>query len=315
MNISRKKFIKRISLALSGALIFPLFLNSKTKAEPTIKLNHKPEPQLWDKNSLTLSWIGHSTVLINLFGKWILTDPVLFERIGIYFLGTSYGPTRISPPALKFEEFPMPDIILLSHAHMDHMDYPTLKYFAKKFPHKIDIITAYLTKDVIEDLPWKSINVLDWNDEIILQNIRFKALEVKHFGWRLPWEKDRSRGYIKDGRSFNAYIIESNGKKILFGGDTAKTDKLRIAKHENIDIAIMPIGAYNPWHRNHCNPEEALQMAAELHAKYFIPVHTKTFKQGIEPIDEPIEWMKKSAVNYPITIGLEEIGQTFYMKV
>lgn len=315
MNISRKKFIKRISLALSGALISPLFLNSKTKAEPTIKLNHKPEPQLWDKNSLTLSWIGHSTVLINLFGKWILTDPVLFERIGIYFLGTSYGPTRISPPALKVEEFPMPDIILLSHAHMDHMDYPTLKYFAKKFPHKIDIITAYLTKDVIEDLPWKSINVLDWNDEIILQNIRFKALEVKHFGWRLPWEKDRSRGYIKDGRSFNAYIIESNGKKILFGGDTAKTDKLRIAKHENIDIAIMPIGAYNPWHRNHCNPEEALQMAAELNAKYFIPIHTKTFKQGIEPIDEPIEWMKKSAVNYPITIGLEEIGQTFYMKV
>lgn len=315
MKTTRRKFIKRFTAAALGTFFSSLFINSQIKAAPYIKLNYKPEPHTWDNDSLTLSWIGHSTVLINLFGTWIVTDPVLYERIGIYFLGTNYGPSRISPPALNIENFPKPDIILLSHAHMDHMDYPTLKYFAKKYPHKIDVITAYLTKDVIEDLPWKSINVLDWNEEMILQDIRFKALEVKHFGWRYPWERDRSRGYMKDGRSFNAYIFEAKGKKILFGGDTAMTNKLRIAKNENIDIAIMPIGAYNPWRRNHCNPEEALQMAAELNAKYFIPIHTKTFKQGIEPINEPIEWLKKSVTNYPLTLGLEEIGQTFQMKM
>ncbi|WP_348260081.1 MBL fold metallo-hydrolase, partial [Salmonella enterica] len=89
-----------------------------------------------------------------------------------------------------------------------------------------------------------------------------------------------SRGYIKDGRSFNAYIVDYGGSKILFGGDTAMTDKFNAAKNENIDIAIMPIGAYNPWRRNHCNPEEALLMANDIGAKYFIPIHTKTFKQG-----------------------------------
>lgn len=313
MKLSRKNFIKRILAGISGTFLTALFLNSKTEAKPFLKLKYKPEPAKWDNNSITLSWIGHSTVLINLYGKWILTDPVLFERVGIYLLGTSYGPTRISPPALSFDEIPQPDIILLSHAHMDHMDYPTLKFFSKKYPYKIDVITAYLTKDVIEDLPWKSLNVMDWNDELILQEIKFKALEVKHFGWRFPWEKDRSRGFLKDGRSFNAYLIEAKGKKILFGGDTAYTNKIKTAIVESTDIAIMPIGAYNPWRKNHCNPEEALKMASEINAKYFIPIHTKTFRLGVEPTNEPLEWLLKSSPKYPLKVVINDIGQTFQL--
>ncbi|MEW6508754.1 MAG: MBL fold metallo-hydrolase [Bacteroidota bacterium] len=311
--MKRRKFIKNISLTLSGALLTPMFFNSDSEARSRLKLNYKPEPNAWASDNVTLAWIGHATVLLNIYGKWILTDPVLFENVGLYFLGNTIGPKRMTPPALEIDEFPKPDIILLSHAHMDHMDYPTLKHFANKYPAQIDVVTAYLTKDVIENLPWKSISVMDWNDELKLQDIRFRALEVKHFGWRFPWEKDRSRGYIKDGRSFNAYIIDYGGSKILFGGDTAMTDKFNAAKNENIDIAIMPIGAYNPWRRNHCNPEEALLMANDIDAKYFIPIHTKTFKQGSEPFNEPIEWMKRAAENLPIKIGIEEIGQTFVL--
>lgn len=314
MKTNRRKFIKRISFAAVGTIFPPLFIKSDIEAEPRVKLNYKPEPHLWDNDSLALSWIGHSTILMNFFGKWILTDPVLFERIGVYLFGSSIGPSRITPPALTINEFPKPDIILLSHAHLDHMDYPTLCFFANKYPNNIDVITAYLTKDVIEDLPWKSINVMDWNNELILQDIRFKALEVKHFGFRFPWERDRSGGYMKDGRSFNAYLIDYNRKKVLFGGDTALTDKFRALKDENVDVAIMPIGAYNPWKRNHCNPEEALQMASEINAKYFIPIHTKTFIQSAEPFNEPIDRLKNSAVNFPIEIGLDEIGQTFVMN-
>ncbi len=312
--MERRKFIKNISLAAAGAVIAPLFFQNKTFAEPYRGLNYKPEPENWNNSDLTIAWIGHSTVLINFFGKWILTDPVLYERIGVYLLGSSIGPSRLTPPALKIDEIPKPDIILLSHAHMDHMDYPTLKYFADKYPNQIEAITAYLTKDVIEDLPWKSLNVMDWNNELVLHEIKFKALEVKHFGWRFPWERDRSRGYMKDGRSYNAYILERNGKKILFGGDTAFTEKLLTAENKNIDVAIMPIGAYNPWRRNHCNPEDALQIASALNAKYFIPIHTKTFKQSVEPFNEPIDWMKKSAANYSLKVGLEEIGQTFVLS-
>ncbi|KAF0152259.1 MAG: beta-lactamase domain-containing protein [Ignavibacteria bacterium] len=312
--MKRKEFIKKSALAACASFLAPLFVSSNTEAKPLVKLNYKPEPETWNNDKLTLSWIGHSTVLINILGKWIITDPVLFERVGVYFLGGSLGPARLTPPALGYNEFPKPDIILLSHAHMDHMDYPSLKFFTEKYPNQIDVITAYLTKDVIEDLAWKSINVMDWNDEITLQDIRFRANEVKHFGWRFPWEKDRSRGFIKDGRSFNSYVIDHGGKKILFGGDTAMTNKFQNLKNENIDVAIMPIGAYNPWVRNHCNPEEAMKMSAEIGAKYFIPIHTKTFKQSNEPFNEAIDWMKRDAEKYEMQIGLEEIGQTFLLE-
>ena len=295
-------------------MLSPLFFKSNLKAAPNIKLNYKPEPDKWNDENLTLAWIGHSTVLINFFGTWILTDPVLFDRIGLYLFGGSIGPSRLTPPALHVHEIPKPDIILLSHAHMDHMDYPTLKYFANEYPDQIDVMTAYLTSDVINDLPWKSLNVLDWNEEKSLRDIHFKALEVNHFGWRFPWEKDRSRGYMKDGRSYNGYVLEKNGTRILFGGDTALTDKIESAVNESIDVAIMPIGSYNPWRRVHCNPEDALQIAGAVKAKYFIPIHTKTFKQSVEPFNEPIEWMKRSAVDYHLQIGLEEIGQTFVMQ-
>jgi L-ascorbate metabolism protein UlaG (beta-lactamase superfamily) len=86
-------------------------------------------------------------------------------------------------------------------------------------------------------------------------------------------------------------------------------------KDKNIEIAIMPIGAYQPWRKNHCNPEEALIMADEhIGAKYFIPIHTKTFKQGSEPIDEPLTWLSDSVKKYNIKLGLDDIGKTFTLK-
>jgi len=311
--MNRRKFVKNIGLGALGVLFYQFIGANEIKADSSYKLNYKPEPGKWLDNDITLAWIGHSTVLINFYGKWILTDPWLFDRVGVYFLGTTMGPNRITPPALKFDEMPKPDLILLSHAHMDHMDYLTLKHFADKYPNQIDVVVAYLTKDVIDDLEWKSIKVLDWNEEAQITGMRIKALEVKHFGFRLPWEKDRSRGYRKDGRSYNAYIIEREGKKILFGGDTAYTALFENHKSENVNIAIMPIGAYNPWTRNHCNPEEALQMAAMVNAKYFVPIHCKTLKQGIEPFNEPIDRLRKAAPGTSLLLALDSIGQTFIL--
>jgi L-ascorbate metabolism protein UlaG (beta-lactamase superfamily) len=310
---TRKNFIRKSLLAAAGFLFSPFIFKNESQAEPLIELNYKPEPLNWKDYDLTISWIGHSTTLINFYGKWIVTDPVLFDRVGVSFFGGVIGPARLTPPALTVNEFPKPDLILVSHAHMDHMDYSTLKAFAKKYPDQIDIVVAYLTRDVIDGLPWKSITVLDWGQEKIVNDVRIKANEVKHFGWRYPWERDRSRGYMKDGRSYNSYLIEYKNKKVLFGGDTAITDKLRPLRDENIDVAIMPIGAYNPWKWNHANPEEALQMANEIGAKYFIPIHTKTFKQSNEPFGEAIDWVKRSAPDHNIKLGLDEIGQTFIL--
>jgi len=316
-KINRRKFLKKISAASIGSLLVPpIFLRSSNQeAAQALPTEFKPSPELWHDDEITLAWIGHSTVLINFYGVKILTDPVLYERIGLYFLGMTFGPQRYSAPALELDAIPKPDLILLSHAHMDHMDYHTLLTITDKFPNEIDCITAYNTMDVIAELKWKSLQEMDWGNDLEFLGIKFKAYEVKHFGWRYPWEKDRSKGYMEDGRSYNAYVLEKNGKRILFGGDTAFTELFQKVDGGSIDIAIMPIGAYVPWRKNHCNPEEALIMASEqLKAKYFVPIHCATFKQGTEPIDEPLILLNNSCKNYNIELGWDKIGQTFVLS-
>jgi L-ascorbate metabolism protein UlaG (beta-lactamase superfamily) len=224
------------------------------------------------------------------------------------------GQSRYSSPALDFDKFPCPDLILLSHAHMDHMDLKTLISFTDKFPYKIDCVTAYNTSDVISDMKWKSLKELDWNQKFESDGLKLTAIEVKHFGWRFPWEKDRSRGFFNNGRSYNAYLIEKDNKKIIFGGDTALTNNF--FPYRGVDIAILPIGAYNPWKTNHSNPEEALKMASDdLKSSFFIPIHCNTFRQGLEPTDEPLRWVQTSVKNYDIKLGLKKIGETFTLKL
>jgi L-ascorbate metabolism protein UlaG (beta-lactamase superfamily) len=310
MKQDRRHFIKKSFLASLGTLIVPKFLYADEDKNKNL-IVQKPDITKWNDKEINIVWIGHSTVLINLFGTTILTDPVMLKRIGLNVLGLTFGPARILPPALIIDELPKPDMILLSHAHFDHTDYPSLKKIADKFSNEIEIITAKQTKDVIYDLKWKSITVLDWQETVRIKDVKITAVETKHFGWRFPWEKDRSRGFLKAGRSYNAYLLEKNNKGILFGGDTALTDKYEAIKERNIHIAIMPIGAYNPWKDVHCNPEEALTMAENIGAEYFIPIHCKTFKLGAEPYDEPIEWLNKSVKNYNLTLGLNIIGETF----
>jgi len=287
--------------------LVPKFLYANNYKELIIE---KPNIKKWNDTELNIAWIGHSTILINFYGTVILTDPVMLQRIGMKVFGLTFGPKRIIPPALKIDELPKPDIILLSHAHFDHTDYPTLKKITNRFPNEIIVVTAKKTKDVIEDLKWKSVTTLDWKETTEICGIKITAIETKHFGWRFPGEKDRSRGY-KKGRSYNAYLLEKNNKGILFGGDTAMTNKYEIIKGKNINVAIMPIGAYNPWSKVHCNPEEALKMADNIDAKYFIPMHCKTFKLGAEPYDEPIDWLNKSIKNYNLSLAFDKIGETF----
>ena len=316
--MDRRKFIRNTAITAAGSLILPpklvkgfsKSLSSNNMIEPT----SRPNLNRWKDDEINVAWIGHATVLINFFGKYILTDPVFFEAVGVYIEGYILGPRRASLPALMLEDIPKPDIVLLSHAHMDHMDYKTLKALTEKYPGELDCFVAYNTKDVIEDLKWKSINVVDWDERISLNGINFKGIEVQHFGWRYPGEKERSTGNFLDGRSFNGFIMERFGKKILFGGDTTFTDKFKKHRDENVDIAIMPIGAYKPWRKYHCTPEEALVMAEyHLGAKYFIPIHTKTFDSN-EMIYEPLNWLAKSSKHYQMKVGLWDIGETFTLK-
>jgi len=315
--LNRRKFIKNsLGLTLAGTISPALITkNSNLFAQdnPTYT-SYNPNPANWRDDEINISWIGHATVLINFFGKIILTDPALFTSVGIYVLGTTIGKIRATMPALEFDDIPKPDLVLISHAHMDHMDYKSLKELTKKYPAKISCITAYNTKDIIEDLDWKALTELDWGESLKLDELKITGIEVNHDGFRLPGELDRAKGHMLYGRSYNGYILESNGKKILFAGDTAYTEKFKQHRDKNIDVVIMPIGGYIPHHHRHCDPEEALVMASDhIGAKYFVPIHANTF-DGDEGFHVPIEWMNKSVEKYDIQIGISEIGQTLTLN-
>lgn len=286
----------------------------QAKAAVKIPLKHKPQPELWSDSTITAAWLGHSTILLNIYGTIILTDPVLSEKIGIRVLGTTVGIERMTSPGLSLEEIPKPHLILLSHAHMDHCDYSTLESFTEAYPNQIDCICAYNTQDVVEDLAWKSLTVMDWKQQHTIGDVHITAQEVRHFGWRFPWEADRRRGYYAKGRSYNAYLLQSRGKNIVFGGDTAMTNAFCQLSHLQVDLAFMPVGAYNPWIQNHCNPEEAVEMAMQMNTRVIAPMHCMTFKQSNEPFAEPMLRFLAETKKHRIPTAWKFIGETYTVE-
>jgi L-ascorbate metabolism protein UlaG (beta-lactamase superfamily) len=265
----------------------------------------KPEPLKWNDAQLTAAWIGHATVLINFFGITILTDPVLFPRIGIRLPGLTIGPKRLTAPALEFHELPKIDIVLLSHAHFDHFDLRTLHRFHKD----TSVITAPNTADLLRWTRLRHVTELRWGEQKSLKTaagaITISAFQVKHWGART--QRDTHRGY-------NGYLIERKGRRILFGGDTAMTNTFaELSQYGPVDLAIMSIGAYNPWIHSHCTPEQAIAMANAAGAQFIMPVHHQTLRLSFEPLREPIERFQVALDNAPERVALREIGETFVL--
>jgi len=284
-----------------------MFNSEETEPSPLV-----PDPRSWPNDTITAAWLGHSSVLMNFLGTWVITDPVFSGRIGLTFAGIfTLGPKRLVAPALTVEQIPRVDVILLSHAHMDHLDLPTLR----KFDPGIPVVMAKNTTDVIGDLDFERVYELDWGQWTSIAGLRLEALEVRHFGWRFPWEEDRSRGY-KDGRSYNAYLISKNNRSVVFGGDTSYHELFRRVKERNINIelAMMPIGAYDPWIRNHASPEQSVTMTQHMGAPTIFPIHWNTFIQSDEPRHEPIERLRAAARNAGLAVAVDTVGQTWQAK-
>lgn len=263
----------------------------------------RPDPGAWDPNDITIAWLGHATTLINFHGITVLVDPVLGDRIGIDLGLGVLGPKRFIAPALRASELPPADVVLLTHAHMDHMDFPTLR----RIPQPALAVTAHATADLLTGSRVETAEELRWGEATRFKSsdgdLRIEAFEVKHWGAR--YGKDRHRGY-------NGYILSRNGRKLLLGGDTAMTPLFADLKGRGpFEAAVMPIAAYRPWIRNHCTPEEALRMANEAGANYVVPVHHSTYKLSDEPMNEPMERMRAVLEGESERLALEQVGETF----
>jgi len=276
----------------------------RPKATPQ-QLKHIPRPSEWRDTDVTFTWIGHSTILINLFGVKILTDPVLGDGIGVHIPGFGkVGPKRFTPPALTIEEVREAgiDLILLSHAHLDHVDLPTLRKLASRDTH---VITAKHTAGLVNAMPFGTIEEMGPGQSTrTAQDVTIKAIPVRHWGNRFPWNTDYG---------YNGYVIEKDGVRILYPGDTAYIPMTDLPKtFGKFDLVFMPIGAYRPdsYQQAHCTPEQAWQMFEETGADWMVPIHWNTFVLSREPIDEPIQRLREAAGDRRHQILMEEIGDT-----
>jgi len=216
----------------------------------------------------------------------------------------------LTAPALQFQELPNIDLILLSHAHFDHFDLRTLRCFDES----TTVITARATSDLLKHTRFRDITELGWGERrsktTAAGDVNISAFQVNHWGARK--QRDTYRGY-------NGYLLESrNGgrRRVIFTGDTAMTDSFaELRRRGEIDLAIMPIGAYNPWIRAHCTPEQAIEMANAAGARFILSVHHQTFRLSFEPLREPIERFQAALSNTPKRIALREIGETFVLPL
>lgn len=268
---------------------------------PVLPPPHKPSLRTWPTSGLHVAWLGHATLLLCIDGFTILTDPVFSERAGIHLGPVTLGVKRLVAPPVSLRDLPRLDLILLSHAHMDHFDIPTLRRLEGRAP----VVTARATSDLLRADRYSRVTELGWDEELRIGPARIRAVQVNHWGARM--RRDTYRGY-------NGYLIQAGRYRVLFAGDTADTDLFRkVRDGRAIDLAAMPIGAYNPWIRYHCTPEQAWRMGNEAGAELFVPMHHRTFALSDEPVDEPIERFRAAAGNRQDRIALDQIGQEFHL--
>ncbi|HWE05017.1 MAG TPA: MBL fold metallo-hydrolase [Tepidisphaeraceae bacterium] len=262
---------------------------------PPAPARHKPDMSHWSSYELAATWIGHATVLLRIGGITILTDPVFSSRVGVGMGLMTAGPKRTMAPALSIAELPEIDLILISHAHFDHLDRPTLA----RLPKKIPVVTARGTSDLIYDIGYRKVTELNWDDKLQFRpDVRLIALPSVHWGARTF--HDRHRG-------FNSYLIEAGDRRVLYGGDTAYHDELR--KIGKVDLAILGIGAYDPYVAAHATPEQAWAMAGHCQATSILPIHHGTFRLSHEPMDEPIRRMLAAAGRDCNRVVIREAGE------
>jgi N-acyl-phosphatidylethanolamine-hydrolysing phospholipase D len=227
----------------------------------------------------TITWVGHSTCLIQFEGINILTDPVWSDRIGPVAWA---GETRVLPPGIAMDKLPPIDIVLISHNHYDHLDEETILRLSKN-PNTRFFVPLRI-RDWFEDRGISNVEELDWWEGVTYKGLKIICTPAQHFSGR----------WVSDGNTtlWCSWVLLGKGRKLYFGGDSgyfsgfAEIGK----KFGPFDLALLPIGSYEPRELMkpvHMDPAEAVQACLDLRARKMLAVHWGTFKKSDEPLEEP----------------------------
>src|SRR5271168_2199133 len=240
--------------------------------------SHRPV-ELVKSQDLGVTFIGHSSFLLQMDGRKVLIDPVFAKRLVVL--------RRQRLPGLLVEELPPIDLVLLTHAHMDHLDVSSLRRVIRatrrltgKSP---EVVVPKGVEDLVSSLGFSQVHGLAWWEQIDIQGLHVTMTPCRHWGARML--RDTHRGY-------GGYVIEGTDHSVYHSGDTAYFDGFsEIGARLKPQVALLPIGAYFPdsYRSVHTSPEEAIRGFVELGAERMVPMHYGTFRLGIKGLVNVLE--------------------------
>lgn len=254
-----------------------------------------------DPSRLQVTWLGHSTTMLQYRGVTILTDPILSERASPVSFA---GPKRFTPPALRADQLPAVDYVVISHNHYDHLDQETVGALG----NRVKWLVPMSLKPWFVDNGIDNAEELDWGQSSTFDGVKFTATPSQHFSGRTLWDYAQTL--------WCSWVIEIGDKKIWFGGDTGynAVQFKRIGKdYGPFDLGLIPIGAFEPrWFMSpmHVDPSEAVSIHQEIGARTSIGIHWGTFRLSAEPIDAPMLMLRRAAAQANASFTTLAIGET-----
>jgi L-ascorbate metabolism protein UlaG (beta-lactamase superfamily) len=232
----------------------------------------------------------------------LISDPTLFNRVGFALDSiVTFGPRRHVDPPLKPSALGPIDVILVTHAHMDHLDIPSLE----ALPKSATVIACSKCAALIRPLGFNDVRELKWGESTTVKGLTVTAMAARHWGKRWP-PFGTTYGY-------NSYVLDRGGRRMLLACDSAYTDAFATLASRPPAVAAFSIGAYDPWIHNHANPEQVWTMFQQSGARYLVPLHWGTFRLSKEPMNQPLSRLLEDAGAREGAVVLRQLGSSWTM--
>jgi L-ascorbate metabolism protein UlaG (beta-lactamase superfamily) len=250
-----------------------------------------------NRGEATVTWVGHATLLVQLHGLNLLTDPQWSDRASPLSWA---GPRRLTAPGLRLEDLPPIHAVVISHDHYDHLDVPTLRRLAAT--HHPLFLAPLGFKAWFAGLGIAEAEERDWWESRTLGPLTLTLVPAQHWGARSLWDENR--------RLWGGWVVAGASKRLYFAGDTGYWEGLgEIGRRLGpFDLAAIPIGAYQPTEMmrlSHTTPEQALRLFGEVGGRRFMGIHWGTFDLTEEPIEEPAR--RAEAEAHRLGLGSERV--------
>ena len=243
------------------------------------------KPRFVADGELGVTFIGHASFFVQIGGQNVLIDPNFARWLFVL--------KRLRQPGIYVRDLPPIDLVLVTHAHFDHLHRPSLRAIVQQTRRRQDrpptIVVPHHVFDLVSDLGFGDVIELDWWNSYRHGNLTVTHVPSRHWGARII--KDSHRGY-------GGYVLRSGKHSVYHAGDTAYFSGFReIGRRLSPDLALLPIGAYNPpsFRNVHASPADATRAFLDLNARWMVPMHYGTFRLSHEPMDEPLQLLEKEA--------------------